>query len=62
MRQLDSRQPNMIGNLSIENPTVAQLNTAVSGCATRLPDNSVDPAFGEHVKEAAHVVKRLFGL
>ncbi len=60
MGQREYDRPNMVGNLSIESPTVEQLNAAISGCQTPQA-KSVEPAFGEHATEAVNTLKRIFG-
>jgi hypothetical protein len=52
---------NMLGNLSVENPTVEQLNAAIThGETSRRLADAVEPAFGEHVREAVDTVRRIF--
>jgi hypothetical protein len=57
----DSDRSYAIGNLSVENPTVEQLNEAISlGCqwAPTAPAN--EPIFGQHIRQATEVVRRMF--
>ena len=59
INQIAYDRPNMVGNLSIEFPTVEQLNAAIS--AGQSPQvNYAEPAFGEHIREAVDAVKRVF--
>jgi hypothetical protein len=51
---------NMVGNLSVQNPTVEQMNEAI----TMVPEWSPpvtpeEPAFGVHAREAVDVVRRI---
>ena len=51
---------NMPGNLSVENPTVEQLNAAISW--GQMPGGQAvdnEPAFGEHIREAVETVRRI---
>jgi hypothetical protein len=39
---------NMVGNLSVENPTIEQLNAALTGAQTPGgTEDGIEPAFGE---------------
>lgn len=62
-QNLCSSQPsraNMIGNLSLVNPTVQQMNDAISNGANTSPSRGgEEPAFGVHVREAADVFRRM---
>jgi len=50
---------NMIGNLSVEKPTVEQMNEAISiGQPIAAGGESKDdPPFGKHIREAVQIVK-----
>jgi hypothetical protein len=45
------------GNLSVQDPTVEQLNAAVTG-SVKSNEGETEAAFGEHVREAVDVVHR----
>jgi hypothetical protein len=47
---------NSVGNLSIERPTVEQMNAAIGVVMTRTPIQP-DAFFGTHVREAVAIVK-----
>ena len=53
---LDSDRPNALGNLSVDNPTVEQLNAAfaVNRPAT---ETAPEPFFGTHIREAVAIVR-----
>jgi len=54
-------QVNVVGNLSIENPTLAQMNDAIlAGSSIRTDRERSEPLFGQHIREAAGAVRRLF--
>lgn len=63
---LDSDRPNALGNLSVENPTVEQINAAFAASAavtetkTECKSKS-EPLFGTHIREAAAIVKDWVG-
>jgi len=48
-----------VGNLSVENPTIEQMNASFFG-ASQTPTD-VEPAFGVHIREAVGTVRKLFG-
>lgn len=48
------------GNLSVQSPTIGQLNAALSS-GTVHEDEPVERAFGENVRQAAGVVRRVLG-
>ena len=60
------RQPDCIPSagttLSFE-PTVQELNAVIvgGGNATQSNTDTLEPAFGEHLREAATTVRKLFG-
>lgn len=59
--QPEYNRANMMGNLSVENPTVEQLNAGIFG--SQMPSKQAvidEPAFGEHIKEAAETIRRIF--
>lgn len=58
--QGEQYRPNIVGNLSVEAPTVAQLNAAISGSQMPQVVDRVEAPFGEHAREAADVVRRVF--
>ena len=47
---------NDIGNLSVEKPTIEQLNAAIGANAITRNSES-DPTFGTHIHEAVAIVK-----
>ena len=53
---------NMVGNLSVENPTIEQMNAGIAGAQTpsASTEENREPAFGEHIREAVGVVRRMF--
>lgn len=54
-------RPNMQGNLSLVAPTIQQLNAAIcSGQQSERQAEISEPAFGQHAREAAEAVKRIF--
>ena len=52
---------NALGNLSIENPTVEQLNAAIASSQVQPidEDESDEPLFGVHIREAIGAVRRV---
>jgi hypothetical protein len=46
---------NALGNLSLENPTIEQLNAGIQGAGTSSapPEPSSKAAFGERIREAS---------
>lgn len=53
-------RPNMVGNLSVEHPTVEQMNEAISqGQNGSLQRDRGEPAFGVHIRQAADVIRRM---
>lgn len=59
-------QPSRIASMGTTpsfEPTVQELNAVVvgRGDATQSGDDTSEPAFGEHVREAATTVRKLFG-
>lgn len=50
---------NMMGNLSVENPTIEQLNAGITSAQTPSSEDEREPAFGEHLREAVGVVRRV---
>jgi hypothetical protein len=57
----DAGKLNSLGNLSVENPTVEQLNKAISAGqnVARGDAERPEPVFGEHIREAADAVRRI---
>jgi hypothetical protein len=54
--------PNALGNLSVQNPTVEQMNAGISD-QLRPSDDVQDQSerlFGEHIREAAATIRRIF--
>lgn len=48
-----------LGNLSINNPSVEQINAAItSGMTSNVAPT--EPAFGEHIREAVSTLRRVF--
>jgi hypothetical protein len=50
----------MVGNLSVVNPTVEQMNQAITTPQQTGVVSSSDTAFGEHLGEAVEAVRRVF--
>ncbi len=50
---------NTFGNLSLANPTVSQLNEAITGGSIGHERDS-EPVFGTHLGEAKAVLRRIF--
>ena len=60
--QGDLNRASELGNLSIERPTVQEMNNAVAGGSelrTVGNEDTVEPAFGEHLREAADAFRRM---
>jgi hypothetical protein len=51
-----------VGNLSVENPTIEQMNASFFGASqTQTAQTDAEPIFGAHLREAAGTVRKLFG-
>jgi hypothetical protein len=48
------------GNLPMGEPTIAEVNDTISAGQVTF-DSDVEPAFGNHIREAADTVRKLFG-
>jgi hypothetical protein len=52
---------NALGNLSMNKPTVAQMNAAMTegGEISDNAQNPPEPPFGEHIREAVGAIRRI---
>jgi len=51
-------KPNADGNLSVENPTIQQVNVAIRSNGVVAMEEH-EPLFGQHIREAAGAIRRL---
>jgi hypothetical protein len=58
LSQSDLAKPNLFGNLPMKKATIEQFNATISSGQT-APSEEIEPAFGEHIREAVGAVKRL---
>ncbi len=60
--QITLERPNALGNVSLLNPTIEQMNAGITRSGGEVSDskeNQPEPAFGEHLHEAADVLRRI---
>ncbi len=60
--EIPLERPNALGNISLLNPTIEQMNAGMTGSgeAADRRQNQPEPPFGEHLREAADVLRRIF--